>query len=176
MSEYSQLLLDPRWQKRRLEMLKEADWACQCCLDTTKTLHVHHIRYIKGRKPWEYSDSELRVLCKDCHADEHKVQKIFAQLSIDSPEPMAIISLCLGFLQGEIEESNELEDMCEGAICGEHRLVGILSSMLLIAGSNCWEKVAEALEDSLTNQPLSTVQDLAMRSLLGRDRKVGEWC
>jgi hypothetical protein len=34
-------------------------------------LQVHHKKYIKRRKPWEYATSDCVTLCKGCHATEH---------------------------------------------------------------------------------------------------------
>lgn len=64
---YADLLKDPRWQRKRLEMLNAAEWMCRLCFATEKTLHVHHKHYRRGAMPWEYSDSELEVLCENCH-------------------------------------------------------------------------------------------------------------
>jgi len=69
-SEYSKLLLNPKWQKKRLEILERDEFTCQICFNTENTLHVHHCYYSKGRKPWEYEDSSLKTLCADCHAQE----------------------------------------------------------------------------------------------------------
>jgi hypothetical protein len=33
---YGDLLRDPRWQKKRLEMLDAAEWKCTCCERTTE--------------------------------------------------------------------------------------------------------------------------------------------
>lgn len=66
---YSDLLKDPRWQRKRLEILERDEWMCQNCGTETVTLHVHHGYYAKGRKPWEYENESLRTLCEDCHAD-----------------------------------------------------------------------------------------------------------
>lgn len=70
---YSELLKDPRWQKKRLKILDRDGFECKNCGDTTKTLHVHHRRYINGRNPWEYEDSNLVTLCCDCHKIEGDV-------------------------------------------------------------------------------------------------------
>jgi len=67
MSDYSEKLKDPRWQRKRLEILNRDNFTCVCCDDTTKTLHVHHIKYIYGREPWEYENELLETLCVDCH-------------------------------------------------------------------------------------------------------------
>ncbi|MGV8823005.1 HNH endonuclease [Methylibium petroleiphilum] len=68
---YRQQLLDPRWQKKRLERLNDANWECENCGDKTTTLHVHHRQYFKGRMAWEYEGLELAVLCDPCHTAEH---------------------------------------------------------------------------------------------------------
>ena len=64
---YSELLRDPRWQRKRLEVLEREEWACEECGDKTTTLHVHHTYYAKGKKPWEYPTESLRCLCAPCH-------------------------------------------------------------------------------------------------------------
>jgi hypothetical protein len=69
-SAYSQKLRDPRWQKRRLEILQRDNFTCRICDDKEKTLHVHHRRYIPGHEPWDYIDELLVTLCEDCHSDE----------------------------------------------------------------------------------------------------------
>lgn len=64
---YSEKLKDPRWQKKRLEVLERAGWKCEGCGDAANTLHVHHGHYVKGREPWEYPAHVLWSLCEDCH-------------------------------------------------------------------------------------------------------------
>lgn len=71
---YAERLKDPRWQRKRLERLQLADFACEECSSTTKTLHVHHKFYRKSAMPWEYSDAELEVLCEDCHEEIHHLR------------------------------------------------------------------------------------------------------
>jgi hypothetical protein len=67
---YSEKLKDPRWQKLRLRVLEMADWKCQRCSCATKPLHVHHTAYGMG-EPWEIDTRFLKVLCEDCHGQEH---------------------------------------------------------------------------------------------------------
>lgn len=64
---YWEKLKDPRWQRRRLEILQKADFSCGRCGDAESTLHVHHRIYRKKKQPWEYDDDELECLCEDCH-------------------------------------------------------------------------------------------------------------
>lgn len=69
---YSEKLLDPRWQKKRLKILKRDKWACRVCSDESNTLHVHHTHYEPGKEPWESEDKFLLTLCKNCHEMESK--------------------------------------------------------------------------------------------------------
>lgn len=56
---------DPRWQKKRLEILGRDKWKCVACGDDKATLHVHHCSY--GKKPWDVPDYVLQTLCEGCH-------------------------------------------------------------------------------------------------------------
>jgi len=86
---YAEKLKDPRWQKRRLERLNAASWRCSSCGSTTKTLHVHHGCYIRGREPWDYTDDLLHVLCCDCH-DEAELSLHLARVALGRLTPLQI--------------------------------------------------------------------------------------
>lgn len=64
---YAEKLKDPRWQKRRLEIMERDEWTCQWCATSEKSLNVDHKIYIQGRDPWNYNDDDLQTLCEDCH-------------------------------------------------------------------------------------------------------------
>jgi hypothetical protein len=69
---YKEQLLDPRWQRRRLEILERDGFACRMCGSQDKTLHVHHVAYAPDRSPpWETVSEMLITLCAGCHEDEH---------------------------------------------------------------------------------------------------------
>lgn len=65
---YGDKLKDPRWQKKRLEVLQRDDFTCKLCGDKTQTLHIHHHLYEKGYEPWDYPLSILETYCHYCHA------------------------------------------------------------------------------------------------------------
>lgn len=69
--DYAELLRSPLWQKKRLEIMQRDNFTCCKCGCTHKELQVHHIKYIKGRKPWEYDNEDLVTLCNDCHEKHH---------------------------------------------------------------------------------------------------------
>lgn len=91
-SEYSKLLLDPRWQKKRLEILSRDDWSCKNCGYTEETLHVHHCYYEKGKKPWEYPDTSLLTLCATCHQEETYDDYTMRRLLTDSLASKGILA------------------------------------------------------------------------------------
>jgi len=87
---YAEKLLDPRWQRKRLEVLDDNDFTCQSCGDSESTLHVHHKMYAKGKEPWEYTLNQYSVLCKTCHEIEHSKDfdvffEVMSRLSVDGP-------------------------------------------------------------------------------------------
>lgn len=70
---YQEQLKNPKWQKKRLEVLNENNFECSECGSKDTELHVHHTIYRKGNKVWEYENDELACLCKTCHEFEHKL-------------------------------------------------------------------------------------------------------
>lgn len=96
---YAALYRDPRWQKKRLEVMERDDFTCRSCGSKTKTLNVHHAYYEKGKKPWEYPSDVLITWCEDCHRENHAtIKEIQAQL------------IQLG--SGDLENLNNLLAMC----------------------------------------------------------------
>lgn len=73
---YSQKLKDPRWQKKRLEILERDNWTCKCCSGKKETLHVHHISYNWSKDPWDYDEKNFIILCGFCHELWHKIDKL----------------------------------------------------------------------------------------------------
>jgi len=69
-SAYAQKLRDPRWQKKRLEIMSRDKFTCRSCASTERTLNVHHLFYPKGAEPWECPDESLATLCELCHESE----------------------------------------------------------------------------------------------------------
>ena len=84
---YSEKLKDPRWQKKRLEILERDNWTCRFCGCKDKSLHVHHLFYLPKREPWEYPRGFLIALCEDCHTglneyDENIVDIITERMDV----------------------------------------------------------------------------------------------
>ncbi len=98
-SAYAKKLLDPRWQKRRLEIMGRDEFTCQMCGDSESTLMVHHRYYIWGREPWDYSEEMLVTLCGECHESEHDNK--------DASDDLVKILRCSGFFNGVISEMSE---------------------------------------------------------------------
>ena len=71
MTTYGDKLRDPRWQRKRLEILSRDDFTCRLCGDNESTLHVHHLLYFKGAEPWQYDANCLVTTCESCHEELH---------------------------------------------------------------------------------------------------------
>lgn len=65
-TEREELYKDPRWKKKRLEILKRDKYKCQIC--GCNAQDVHHIKYINSyNAPWDIENDYLVSLCKKCH-------------------------------------------------------------------------------------------------------------
>lgn len=84
---YNQQLSEQRWKDKRLEILERDNNRCQRCKSKFKTLHVHHLAYIAGARPWEHPNEFLITLCEDCHKAEEtykiQIKSLIRELSID---------------------------------------------------------------------------------------------
>lgn len=72
---YEELLKDERWLKRRKEIMDKKGYVCSMC-NSKIGLVVHHLYYQKTKggnwkKPWDYPDDALIVLCSKCHKEIH---------------------------------------------------------------------------------------------------------
>lgn len=101
MSEYSEKLKDPRWQRKRLEVFNRDEFKCRVCHDTSQTLHCHHRYYVPGREPWEYPSVCYLTVCKPCH-DGMKVDSSCDpwEQAMDSVQNMERTSLGFQLLYG----------------------------------------------------------------------------
>lgn len=95
MTTYAEKLRHPNWQRKRLEILNRDGFKCRLCSSTETTLHVHHLRYIRGRDPWDYGNASLITLCQDCHDYEHATVSDAEACIVDSFR-------CLGAINQDI--------------------------------------------------------------------------
>lgn len=126
MKTYSEKLRDPRWQKKRLEILDRDNWTCQNCGDEKSTLHVHHLDYEKGLEPWDYEDEYLQTLCETCHEGE----------TIERPAIEARLIKAIRLNLKSTFEMGFLESILE---CGEDSRQLILS-LGFLGASRKWRK------------------------------------
>ena len=105
MSNYSELLKSPKWQKKRLEILERDEFKCQACGEKEKTLHVHHVIYDNSLKPWEYSNWKLITLCEDCHKLLHRLDKLGFDI-----DHVGIVSNCMAKF-----ERQHYEEWCKNS-------------------------------------------------------------
>jgi 5-methylcytosine-specific restriction endonuclease McrA len=69
---YQEYLQTDQWQERRNDALKRAGFSCQVCCSRAQ-LHVHHRTYARRG---EELDTDLTVLCAECHKIFHTFGKL----------------------------------------------------------------------------------------------------
>lgn len=162
---YKEQLQHPNWQRKRLETLESAGFSCESCGDKETMLHVHHKRYVKGRKAWEYDLDELQVLCAPCHESEHANRELLEKLlsgSASADQLTTAIGLLGGYLDANVSLDAD-ESAAVMAVDGHHYLLGVLAS---IASGSTWENLAKAAR-ILAGSSLSPVEDAVLRRLEG---------
>ena len=106
---YAEKLRDPRWQKRRLEVLERDEFACQWCSDDASTLAVHHLYYVKGKDPWDYPLDAYLTLCEACHKADRQEREEVERNLLDSLKRARL-------------HSGDLEDLTELFLCVKENL------------------------------------------------------
>jgi hypothetical protein len=74
MKTYSEKLRNPKWQRKRLEILQRDDFTCKLCGDKETELHVNHLKYTG--EPQDAPNEDLETLCKVCHALKHSLDEL----------------------------------------------------------------------------------------------------
>lgn len=72
---YEEELKDVRWLKRRVDILIKRNFTCEIC-GGTYNLQIHHKKYHKSCRPWEYDDDDLVCLCQNCHELQHEKKEL----------------------------------------------------------------------------------------------------
>jgi hypothetical protein len=103
MKTYSEKLKDPRWQRKRLEILKRDEFTCLSCCDNEKTLHVHHSFYKKGADPWDYEDRHLVTLCEECHGTVESERSELLKLCVHPDMLWEILKMARAASTGHFE-------------------------------------------------------------------------
>jgi len=153
MSAYSELLKDPRWQKKRLEVLEAHGWKCDNCEDETTTFHVDHGYYDKDKAPWEYENATLHCLCEYCHEDIHERRAIL-QMLLGHCGPL-MLDRIIGYVFGSIAVSFESD--CDHTIAthSPYTLDGIAD-----AAEIRYDELDKAITTTAGKVSMRMVQDL----------------
>jgi hypothetical protein len=140
---YSEKLRDPRWQKRRLEFLEKSRWTCRKCHVSTKELHVHHRVYRKGYQPWEYEDTDMSVLCTDCHTRVEDAREQCYVLLSNYAEVFDEVGAYLE-ISGYLKAMVKAPDMATPE--GAHFNRGALAAMLSMAAQGSSDYITSGLD------------------------------
>lgn len=107
---YAEKLRDPRWQRKRLQIMERADFACEHCGAADRTLNVHHKLYRKGAMPWEYENHELECVCEGCHEIAHGWRQRLDEILAQSGD----IERIVGFAEAMLAEQLIFEEDEDG--------------------------------------------------------------
>lgn len=144
---FAEQIRHPNWQKRRLQIMENAQFSCERCGTNEVTLNVHHKRYVKGRMYWDYADNELQCLCEDCHQQEHTHRALLDRILTEADESHgAAITTAIGLLAGYFAGCVSIDpELAKAAIDvdGYSHDLGIIASM---AGGADWKRMAAAAE------------------------------
>lgn len=105
---YYELLRDPRWQRKRLEVMERAGFTCEECDKGDETLNVHHSFYEKNRDPWDYPDRSLHCLCEKCH-DEAERMRVSVRHHVGLVGSLPQMTMILGFARA-MEWEDSIDD------------------------------------------------------------------
>lgn len=95
---YLSKLKDPRWQKKRLEILERDNFTCQMCKDEETELHIHHKKY-GHENPWDNNNEDLITYCKYCH-------EIYSALNKENINLIEIIKKDIFFIALSYDSNN----------------------------------------------------------------------
>lgn len=86
---YAEKLKDPRWQRKRLEIMERDGFACVKCGSKDQTLNVHHGYYEKGKEPWDYKSNTLWTVCQACHEQiQEDLNRLHFMVALIHPSQM----------------------------------------------------------------------------------------
>ena len=108
---YYDLLKSPKWQKKRLEILQRDEFKCTFCESDDKQLHVHHIYYLKGKKPWEYDNDMYKTLCDECHDLHHRfIEPVYENLNVKVRKQDLYYEVTALIMMLERNKNNSIQD------------------------------------------------------------------
>ncbi len=71
--QYQEQLKDEKWLAFRQFIFAVRGRICEAC-GLTHSLQIHHLRYKKGAKAWEYTCNDVMVVCDKCHKKIHNLK------------------------------------------------------------------------------------------------------
>ena len=98
---YAEKLRDPRWQKKRLEVMERDGWGCVNCGAASKSLNVHHKHEDYRIEPWDHENETMVTLCDTCHERLHEKLK-FVRAKLEDMDMLHGVWKMLSFGGGMI--------------------------------------------------------------------------
>ena len=64
---YKDQIKHPKWQRKRLEIMKRDKFQCTICHCKEKQLQIHHLYYLPNTMIWDYDNECYRTVCNIHH-------------------------------------------------------------------------------------------------------------
>lgn len=81
---YLEQIRNPKWQKKRLEIMQRDGFKCCICKANDKPLNVHHLYYMPKTLIWEYDNEAMKTVCEEHHEQLTKdLPKLAGLLAFD---------------------------------------------------------------------------------------------
>jgi hypothetical protein len=156
---YYEKLRDPRWQRKRLEIMQRDKFQCRECKSESSTLNVHHFWYDKGAEPWEYDNGVLITLCEGCHKELHVRQDKFKKMFGISAYSQRLNILLLGSLM--VPEEAGIPPRIHWLVSSVAELLRSIVDLSAAISKSDGEKMAE-LDSSIKDHAYDVIENATM--------------
>jgi len=107
---YAAKLKDPRWKRKRRDLIIAAGCACEECGDKESRLQIHHKYHDHSLAPWEYPHKAMCVLCSGCKKARREYERLLLE-SITAKEGGRILDLAAELSRLKKEQGLSLWDI-----------------------------------------------------------------
>ncbi len=93
-SGYVSKLNTDEWKEFSRRIRSQRNGACECCKQKGKETHVHHFAYNPELEPWQASDDDVALLCRECHNELHLQLQKFRRFvfRLFTPQSMRVLN------------------------------------------------------------------------------------
>lgn len=168
--DYKEKLKDPKWQRKKSEIMMRDDFTCQMCGSKEKTLHVHHLTYdncVNG-EPWSCPDEDLITWCEECHEKHHHDETLNTLQDCYKLIALPFLFICAKILKEKNKKWKQ--EWCEFAeknfgMHADNQGVSVPTNCILIRFNDLHKAIEQWNEQNLTFNELIGEREDVLRLL-----------